>query len=141
MHRKTILVVDDDQAQRRIFSRYLQFTGFRALEATDGDEGVRMARQHAPAMILLDLTMPVKDGWETMEALRNDPATAAIPVAAVTASHLEPERLREAGFCGSLEKPIQPFRVLEEIEACIGPRRTNRAHPGVGGPESKPRLS
>lgn len=127
MDRKIILVVDDDAAQRRIFSKYLEFTGFHVLEAADGEEGLRMVRQHRPALVLLDLAMPVKDGWETLAQLRDDPATAAIPVVALTAFHLDPERLWDAGFCGYLEKPIQPFRVLEEVEACIGPTSAGRS--------------
>jgi two-component system, cell cycle response regulator DivK len=138
MHKKIILVVDDDAAQRRIFSKYLQFTGFRVMEAADGEEGLRMARQHAPSLILLDIAMPVMDGWETMGRLREDSQTAAIPTVALTGFHLEPEQLWEAGFCGYLEKPIQPFRVLEEVEACIGPRRTQPARSTNGERDSPP---
>jgi len=126
MQKKAILVVDDDAAQRRIFSKYLDFTGYRVMEAANGAEGLQMAREHAPALILLDISMPVMDGWETMERLREDPTIGGIPTVALTAFHLEPEQLWEAGFCGYLEKPIQPFRVLEEVEACIGPRKSTR---------------
>jgi two-component system, cell cycle response regulator DivK len=138
MHKKIILVVDDDAAQRRIFSKYLQFTGFRVMEAADGEEGLKMAGQHAPSLILLDIAMPVMDGWETMGRLREDAQTAEIPTVALTGFHLEPEQLWEAGFCGYLEKPIQPFRVLEEVEACIGPRRTQRARSTNGEMDSPP---
>jgi len=68
--------------------------------------------------------MPVLDGWGTMERLADNPATASIPVVALTAVELSPQQLREAGFWGYLEKPIVPYRVLKEVEACIGQRRT-----------------
>jgi two-component system cell cycle response regulator DivK len=131
---KTILVVEDHPEERAIFSTYLRFVGGRLLTAPHGREGLRMAREHRPDLILLDLSMPVMDGWETIRRLREDAATSWIPVIAITAHHLEWERLEEAGFCGYLEKPIAPYRVLEEVERCLGslhedpeaPRNTSR---------------
>ncbi|HET7321139.1 MAG TPA: response regulator [Longimicrobiaceae bacterium] len=118
---REVLIVDDNQQERKIFSTYLQFVGGTVLEAANGRQGLEMARAHAPSLILLDLSMPVLDGWETLRLLRADPLIQAIPVIALTAYHLEWKCLKEAGFCGYLEKPIVPFRVLEEIETCIGP--------------------
>jgi CheY-like chemotaxis protein len=117
---REILIVDDNDQERNIFSTYLQFVGGTVLEAENGEQGLRVAKEHSPSLILLDLTMPVLDGWATLRLLKADPQTRLIPVLALTAHHLERERLIEAGFCGYLEKPIVPFRVLEEIEACIG---------------------
>jgi two-component system, cell cycle response regulator DivK len=128
---RIILIVDDNPEERTIFSTYLQFVGGRLLEAADGAEGLSMAREHAPDLILMDLTMPVMDGWEAMRHLREDPATAEVPVVAITAHHLPRERLEEAGFCGYLEKPLAPYRVLEEVERCLGPLHTFEAP--VGG--------
>jgi two-component system, cell cycle response regulator DivK len=118
---RTILIVDDNPAEREIFSTYLEFVGGRLLQAHDGAEGLKVAREHQPELILLDLTMPVMDGWEMIRHVQVDPALAGIPVLALTSHHLPPERLEEAGFCGYLEKPIAPFRVLQEVERCLGP--------------------
>jgi CheY-like chemotaxis protein len=120
MRRKTILVVDDDPEERTIFASYLQFVGGTTVEASHGEEGVRIAREVHPDLILLDITTPVLDGWGTMEQLQRSPETADIPVIAVTAHHLGGERLERAGFCGYLQKPISPHRVLEAIERCLG---------------------
>lgn len=118
--KKTILIVDDNDKEREIFSHFLQFMGGKVLEAVNGKEGLRLAHEHRPHLILLDLSMPVMDGWQTIEQLRHDSATLGIPVIALTASHLEWKRLKEAGFSGYLEKPIVPFRVLDEVEHWIG---------------------
>lgn len=118
---REVLLVDDNDQERKIFSTYLQFVGGTVLEAENGEEGLRIAREHAPSLILLDLTMPVMDGWETLRRLKADRLTERIPVLALTAHHLDRKLLIEAGFCGYLEKPIVPFRVLKEVEACIGP--------------------
>jgi two-component system cell cycle response regulator DivK len=118
--RKTVLIIDDNDHERHIFSSFLRFVGGTVLEARNGEEGLRMAQEHLPTLILLDLSMPVLDGWETIRRLKQEPLTDWIPVIALTAHHLEWGRLREAGFSGYLEKPIVPFRVLEEVEHCIG---------------------
>lgn len=118
---REVLIVDDNQQERKIFSTYLQFVGGTVLETANGKEALCLARDCSPSLILLDLSMPVLDGWETLRCLKSDSLTCCIPVLALTAHHLEWARLKEAGFCGYLEKPIVPFHVLEEIEACIGP--------------------
>jgi two-component system, cell cycle response regulator DivK len=118
---KTILVIEDNPEERHIFASYLAFVGGRLLEAENGERGLELARTHHPDLILMDLSMPVMDGWEAMRRLHADEETADIPVVAITGHHLPGERLEAAGFCGYLEKPIAPFRVLEEVERCLGP--------------------
>lgn len=118
---KLILVVDDNPAERDVFATFLEFVGGRVIEAGNGADALRLLENERPRLILLDLSMPTMDGWETMHHLRENPNTSRIPVIALTAQHLEWDRLREAGFHGYLEKPLAPFRVLEEVEACIGP--------------------
>jgi two-component system cell cycle response regulator DivK len=135
---RTVLIVDDSPEERDIFARYLQFVGGTIVQASHGQEGIERARELLPDLILLDLSMPVLDGWQTIERLRSDPATSHIPVLALTCHHLEWSRLKEAGFSGYLEKPIVPFRVLEEVEHCIGRlhlerrnvRNDHRSRPG-----------
>lgn len=117
---RTILIVDDNPHERGIFSTYLQFVGGAVHLAGNGREAVRAAAADRPDLILLDLSMPVMDGWETIRRLKDDPSTARIPVIALTCQRVEWRRLREAGFCGYLEKPLAPFCVLEEVERCIG---------------------
>lgn len=117
---KTVLIVDDNEHERRIFSHFLHFVGGCVLEAGNGEQGLRLAREHLPDLVLLDLTMPVMDGWETLRRLREEPLTGRIPVIALTAHHLDPAALEEVGFCAYLEKPIVPVRVMKEVERCIG---------------------
>ena len=137
MRSKTILVVDDEPEERTIFASYLQFVGGTTLEASNGEEGLRIAREAQPDLILLDITMPVLDGWETMEQFQASPETANIPVLAVTAQQLDAEQLERAGFCGYLQKPISPHRVLEEVERCVG-RLARQDDARDEGPEVAP---
>lgn len=129
---RSILIVDDNGEERTIFSTYLEFVGGRLLQAANGAEGLAMAREHRPDLILLDLTMPVMDGWEMMRRLRDDPVLSGIPVLAITSHHLPPERLEEAGFRGYLEKPISPYRVLQEAERHLGALRDFDETPARG---------
>lgn len=117
---KTILIVDGDEHERQIFSRFLRFVGGTVLEAGNGEDGLRVAREHLPDLVLVDLALPVLDGWGTLRRLREDPLTGWIPVIALTAHPLEPGPLERAGFCGCLEKPIVPVGVMREVERCIG---------------------
>lgn len=117
---RTVLIVEDNVEERNIFSTYFRFVGGNVLEATNGEEGLRTAREHQPDLIIMDLSMPVMDGWEAIRRLQEDPESRRIPVVAVTAHHLPQETLHEAGFCGYLEKPLTPYRVLEEVERCVG---------------------
>jgi CheY-like chemotaxis protein len=118
---RTILTVEDNPEERKIFSAYLQFVGGELLEAANGAEGLRVALERQPDLILMDLTMPVMGGWEAVRRLQEHEETSRIPVIAITAHHLPRERFEEAGFRGYLEKPLAPYRVLREVERCLGP--------------------
>lgn len=118
---KTVLIVDDNLEERKIFSTYFQFVGGRVVEAPDGQEGVKAARDHHPDLIIMDLSMPVMNGWEALRCLQADADLSGIPVIAVTAHHLPRIELEQAGFRGYLEKPLAPYRVLNEVERCLGP--------------------
>jgi len=117
---RTILVVDDNAEERNIFSSYLTFVGFHTVCAANGAEALAAARAACPDMILLDLSMPVMDGWETLDRLRADVVTAGIPVVAVTAAAVDELSLRRRGFSGYVAKPMAPFELLEEVESCMG---------------------
>jgi CheY-like chemotaxis protein len=118
--RGSILIVDDNPEQRDVLCRYLEFAGGRTREAGSGAEALRAATASPPDLVLLDLVMPGMDGWETLRGLKSDPTTAWVPVIALTVERVDWPRLQQAGFCGYLAKPIAPFRVLVEVERCVG---------------------
>ena len=103
-----ILIVEDNDKNRKLVRDILQVTGYRTLETTTGEEGLRVAREARPALVLMDIQLPGMTGIEALRALRADPATRAIPVMAVTASVMTHSRqqLLAAGFDGYQEKPI-----------------------------------
>lgn len=118
---KTILLVDDHEANRRGFAMMFTNAGYHVLQAADGEEGVRTAREQQPDAIVMDLGMPGMDGVEATRALRAAPATASIPIVALTGQALVrswPE-LRAAGFDGYLTKPCEPHKVRAEVERLI----------------------
>lgn len=112
-----ILVVEDDAKSRRLVHDVLEYEGYRVAEATAGDQGVRLAKELGPALILMDLQLPVLDGISALARIREDPATRAIPVVAVTASAMAHDRpkIRAAGFDGYQHKPIN----LKEFVALV----------------------
>ena len=102
------LIVDDNDKNRRLAQYVLRLGGFRTLEAATGGEGVSLAAEHAPDVILMDIRLPDGDGTELARQLKGDPRTAAIPIVAVTAFAMKGDRewFLAAGFDGYLEKPI-----------------------------------
>lgn len=124
MRKKTVLIVEDQPDNRMIYTTILEYAGSQVLEAVNGEEGVRRAREHRPDIILMDLSMPVLDGWGAIRQLKDDPETAAIPVCVLSAHVLfegDAERAQEAGFACYLTKPLEPKQLLEEVERRIGP--------------------
>jgi two-component system cell cycle response regulator DivK len=120
--KKVILLVEDHEDNRIVYSTILEHFGYRVLLAGDGEEGVRIARAQRPDLVLMDVSIPVMDGWDATRLLKSDPATASIPVIALTA-HAMPsdrERAAEAGCDGYLAKPVEPRRVLEEVQRFVG---------------------
>lgn len=119
MDRKTILIVDDSESICSAIASLLEINGYRTLSAHDGEEGVRKARQDRPDVILLDIMMPVLDGWGAISRLKAGADTAAIPVLALTALRLSEEQVHAAGFDGYLAKPVTPHRLAGEVgRAC-----------------------
>src|SRR5688572_29850231 len=90
-----VLVVDDFPDNREMYGEYLEHVGFRVLECGDGQTAVDIARQEMPAAILMDLSLPVIDGWEATRILKNDPATASIIIIVLT-GHAEPASEKRA---------------------------------------------
>ena len=122
MQPKTVLIVDDDPDSRNICTLFLEHHGFRVLVAADGAEGVRRAREEAPDLVLMDVTLPVLDGWAATRRIKETPETATIPVVILTGHALERDReqARAAGGDGYLPKPCPPRRILEEVQRLIG---------------------
>lgn len=124
MDNKTILIVEDNADNRFLYCTILRYGGYEVLEAHHGVEGVDLAREYHPDLVLMDISMPVLDGWGATAQISADPRTSDIPVIAVTAhvfASREQERLRTCGFKGCLNKPIAPTLLLEEVRSRIGP--------------------
>jgi len=119
---KTVLLVEDNADNQEIYRLILTHHGFAVLQAWDGACGVRMARNHAPDLILMDLTMPLVDGLEATRMLKADPVTAAIPIIALTAhAETEDRAAAEAAGCVSfLAKPVTPHHVAVEVRRVLG---------------------
>ena len=114
-----ILLIEDNEMNRDMLSRRLERRGFTVVMALDGAEGVSKAKSEAPDLILMDMSLPVIDGWEATKKIRDDPATAAIPVIALTAHAMasDEQRAREAGCDDFDTKPVELPRLLEKIQA------------------------
>ena len=112
-----ILIIEDNEKNRKLARDVLEVRGYETLETNTGEEGIRLAREHEPALVLMDIHLPGIDGIETFQRLRADPATAAIPVIAVTASAMPDDRARikEVGFDRYCSKPINIQRFLEAV--------------------------
>ena len=112
-----ILLVEDNEMNRDMLSRRLIRKGFEVTMAVDGQEGVDMARANAPDLILMDMSLPVMDGWEATGILKADPNTSAIPVIALTAHALsgDKEKALAAGCDDYDTKPIEFKRLLGKI--------------------------
>jgi CheY-like chemotaxis protein len=116
-----ILLVEDNEMNRDMLSRRLVKRGYEVVVAVDGREGVAKARSEAPALVLMDMSLPVLDGWEATQALRADPATRSIPVIALTAHAMAGDREKAmAAGCDDFDtKPIELERLLGKIEALL----------------------
>jgi two-component system, cell cycle response regulator DivK len=116
-----ILVVEDNEKNRRLVRDVLTVKGYRLLETETGEEGVRLARDERPALVLMDIQLPGIDGIEALRRLRADPATASIPVVAVTASAMTTDRQKilAAGFDGYQAKPISVRPFLELVREVL----------------------
>jgi len=117
-----ILLVEDNEMNRDMLSRRLQRRGFDVVIAVDGQEGLDMARSESPDLILMDMSLPVLDGWEATRQLKADPTTQAIPVIALTAHAMagDREKTLEAGCQDYDTKPIELPRLLGKINALLG---------------------
>jgi CheY-like chemotaxis protein len=120
-----ILLVEDNELNQDMLRRRLERKGHEVAIAPDGEQGVAMATSFAPDLILMDVSLPVIDGWEATRRIKADPATARIPVLALTAHALTTDRARsfEAGCDDYDTKPVDFPRLLGKIEALLGGAR------------------
>ena len=119
-----ILLVEDNEMNRDMLSRRLQKRGYEVVIAVDGQQGVTLAQSEAPALIVMDMSLPVLDGWEATRQLKAAPATRTIPLIALTAHAMsgDRERAMEAGADDFDTKPVELSRLLEKIEALLARR-------------------
>jgi two-component system cell cycle response regulator DivK len=117
MANELILIVEDNEKNRKLARDVLQFKGYRTIEAETGEDGVTLAMQHKPDLILMDYQLPGIDGIEAFRRIRNASATAHIPIVAVTASAMpeEAKKMKEAGFDGFQTKPINVKEFVQAV--------------------------
>ena len=122
----TILIVEDNPRNMKLVRDVLQVKGHTTLEATTAEDGIVIAREKIPDLVLMDIQLPGMNGIDALGVLRADPATAKIPVIAVTASVMQQDRklITEAGFDGYIGKPINLAEFLHSVNAQLarGPR-------------------
>jgi CheY-like chemotaxis protein len=118
-----ILIVEDNEPSRMLVRDVLQATGYRTAEAVTAEEGLRLAKESRPALILMDIQLPGMNGIEALQQLRRDPVTQGIPVVAVTASAMTHDRPRilAAGFDAYQTKPISVRELLEAVRMLLEP--------------------
>jgi CheY-like chemotaxis protein len=116
------LVVDDFEDNRAMYAEFLSYSGFAVEEAADGEEAVTRARHCLPDVIVMDLALPVMDGWEATRRIKADPSTCRIPVVALTGHALARHSrvAREAGCDAFLAKPCLPERLVEMLWEVMG---------------------
>ena len=117
-----VLLVEDNEMNRDMLSRRLRRRGFEVLIAADGEEGVSMATAEKPDLILMDMSLPILDGWEATRRLKTAPDTAPIPIIGLTAHAMATDRDRclEAGCDDYDTKPVELGRLMEKIERLLG---------------------
>lgn len=118
---KRILIVEDKATSRELLRTVLQNEGYQTIEAVDGEDAIATARAQSPDLILLDLHMPRRNGYEVLSILRQDQRFTATPIIAVTASAMSGDREKAlaAGFSGYLTKPVPLAKLREEINRLL----------------------
>lgn len=112
-----VLIIEDNDKNMKLTRDVLQFHGFTTVEATNGEDGVALARERRPALILMDIQLPGIDGVTALQRIREDAATSRIPIVAMTASVMKEDRERfdKAGFDGFITKPIDVKRFPGQV--------------------------
>ena len=121
MSNELILIIEDDEKSRKLVRDVLGLKGYRTVETDTAEEGIRVAQQQHPALILMDIHLPGMNGIEALRSLRRDVATSAIPVIAVTASVMNDQRqqVTDAGFNALERKPINIADFLKTVRRVL----------------------
>src|SRR4029077_12859048 len=131
---KMVLLVEDNEDNRIVYSTILGHFGYRVMEALNGEEGIAKARAEKPDLILMDISIPIIDGWEATQVLKHDPVTRSIPIIALTAHALasDRERAMEVGIDRCPATPCEPRAVVAEVQRFLG--RPNGTGPDANQP-------
>jgi two-component system, cell cycle response regulator DivK len=118
MSGERVLIVEDNEKNMKLFRDVLQATGFETLEATGGEEGVQVAIEHVPDLVLMDIQLAGMDGVTALRRVREDERTASIPVVALTAQAMtgDRERFLDAGFNGYISKPVNVGEFIATVK-------------------------
>jgi two-component system cell cycle response regulator DivK len=123
-----ILVVEDNERNLKLVRDVLQHAGYDVIAASSGEQGVALAKERVPDLVLMDLQLPTMDGTQALRMLRDDPLTREIPVVAVTAFAMKDDRERalDAGFDSYIEKPISVRTLPDQVRGFLD----RKEHPG-----------
>ena len=138
MTERTVLIVEDNDDNRTIYSAYLAYYGLRVLEAVDGEQGLALARAAIPDVILMDMRMPELDGYQTTSRLKANPALKHIPVIAVTASSFREEEARARKTCdGFIRKPFNRAELIAELGRFLNKVQRHDAAKPISVPDAQ----
>lgn len=117
--KSTVLVIEDNEQNLYLVTFMLEKSGYAVVQARDGREGIALANQETPLLILLDIQLPGMNGYDVAKALRSNPKLAQVPIVAVTSYAMvgDRERAIEAGCSGYIEKPIDPETFMANVES------------------------
>ncbi len=120
--KKTVLIVEDNELNMKLFNDLLEAHGYLTVQTKNGVEAVKLAREHMPNLILMDIQLPEVSGLQVTQWLKDDPALAHIPVVAITAFAMkgDEEKIRQGGCEAYLSKPISVVKFLETVRNYIG---------------------
>lgn len=126
-----ILIIEDNEQNLYLATFLLEKNGYTVVQARDGHTGIAFATQRQPTLILLDIQLPIMDGYAVAEALRSQPSLQTVPIVAVTSYAMvgDRERILAAGCTGYIEKPINPETFIDEIEQHLPPQSTRIKDP------------
>ena len=119
---KRILIVEDNATSRELLRAVLEKQGYSIIEASDGEEALQQLKQSTPDLVLLDLQIPIRNGYDVLKAIRGDESLARLPVVALTASAMRGDREKAlaAGFTGYIAKPVGPTQLRDEVRRLLG---------------------
>jgi two-component system cell cycle response regulator DivK len=116
-----ILIVEDNEKNLKLVRDVLQVKGYQTVDAGSAEDGLKLAHERVPDLVLMDIQLPGMSGIDALKALRADPVTAGIPVIAITASVMQQDRqqIMSAGFDGFIEKPVNIRGLLETVQKTV----------------------